>query len=85
MAVQHDDIDTGMLATIGLAGAALVIAGVYYATGIYWDYKRTDKVNRSIQPAIERMQDARQLELDALETGPVTIDQAKQAVAEKYR
>lgn len=85
MAIEKDEPDTGMLATIGLAGAALVIAGAYYAAGIYWDYKKQDQINRNIQPAIERMQAARAAELASLESGPLGIEQAKAQVAERYR
>lgn len=85
MAIEKDEPDTGMLATIGLAGAALVIAGSYYAAGIYWDYKKEDQINRNIQPAIERMQAARAVELASLESGPLDIEQAKAQVAERYR
>ncbi|MDA1259008.1 MAG: hypothetical protein O3A20_00135 [Planctomycetota bacterium] len=85
MAVEHDNIDTGLLSTIGLAGAALVIAGSYYAAGIYWEYRKTDEVNRNIQPAIERMHEARAAELATLQSGAVTIDQAKAQIAERYR
>lgn len=85
MAIERDEIDTGLLATIGLAGAALVIAGSYFAAGIYWDHQRTDKINRSIQPAIERRIEARDAELATLADGPKSIEQAKQATAERYR
>lgn len=85
MAIEKDEVDTGLLATIGLAGAALVIAGSYYAAGIYWDYKKQDQINRNIQPAIERTLAARDAERAALETGPLPIEQAKAQIAERYR
>ncbi len=85
MAFEQDDIDTGFLATIGLAGIALVIAGSYYAAGIYWDHKKDDEINRSIQPAITRTREVRDTELASLQTGAVSIEQAKRQVAERYR
>lgn len=85
MAVENDDVDTGLLATIGLAGAALVIAGSYFAAGIYWDYMRETAVQRTLQPVIEQTRAARDAELAILESGTLPIGEAKRQVAEKYR
>jgi hypothetical protein len=85
MAVQNDDVDTGLLATIGLAGAALVIAGAYFAAGIYWEHVKATAIERSIAPAIEQTRAARDAELAALEAGALPIGSAKQRVADKYR
>lgn len=85
MAVQNDDVDTGLLSTIGLAGAALVIAGAYFAAGIYWEYRKETELQRSVQPAIEQTQAARAAEIASLDAGATPIESAKQKVASQYR
>lgn len=85
MAVQHDDIDAGLLATIGLAGAALVIAGAYFAAGIYWEFRKEDRINRTVQPLIAEQRAVRDAQLSSLEGGATPIDDAKARVVEQYR
>lgn len=82
MAFEHDDLDSGLFATIGLAGALLVVAGSYYAAGIYWQHRSEQRVARSVQPAIDRAHAKRDAELATLQTGPMTIERAMAAVAE---
>lgn len=81
MAFEHDDLDTGLLATIGLAGALVVVAGSYYAAGIYWQHRAEQRAAHSVQPAIDRAHAKRDAELAVLQSGPMTIEEAMAAVA----
>lgn len=81
MAFENDDLDTGLLTTIGLAGALLVVAGSYYAAGIYWQHRAEQRVAHSVQPAIDRVHAKRDAELATLQTGSMTIEDAMAAVA----
>jgi len=85
MAFQHDDLDAGLLATIGLAGALVVVAGSYYASGIYWEYRSDQRVAHSVQPAIDRAHAKRDAELAILQSGSMTIEEAMAAVAESKK
>ena len=85
MAFERDDLDTGLLVTIGLAGALIVVAGSFFAAGIYWDHRNGLEVERTIEPAIERARQKRDAELATLQTGPMTIEQAMARVAEERR
>lgn len=85
MAHEKDELDTGLLATIGLAGTFLVMAGAYYAAGIYWEFRAQEEITRNVQPAIERTQDKRDAELAALQSGPLPITEAMRRVAEQKR
>ena len=81
MAFQHDALDACLLATIGLAGTLLEVAGVYYAAGIYWQHRAEQRVAHSVQPSIDRTHAKRDAELAVLKSGPMSIDQAMAAVA----
>jgi hypothetical protein len=83
MAIEHDDLDAGLLATIGLAGALIVVAGSYYASGLHFEHVRAREVERTIQPAIDRVHAKRDAELALLQNGPLPIEQAKAAIAQR--
>jgi hypothetical protein len=85
MAHEKDDVDSGLLATIGLAGSFLVLAGAYYAAGIYWEYRAQEEVSRNVQPEIERVQALRDAQLTSLQNGPLPITDAMRRVAEQKR
>lgn len=84
MAYSNDDLDAGLLATIGLAGALLVVAGSYYASGIYWKYRGQTRAAVSVQPAIDRVHAKRDAELASLKNAPLSIELAMAAVAAQH-
>lgn len=85
MAHENDDLDAGLLATVGLAGALVVMAGAYYAGGLFWEERNQEEIVRNVQPAIDRAHAKRDAEIAKLQAGPLPIDEAMRRVADQRK
>ncbi len=81
MSYEEDRIDIPLLVTLILSGALLVVAGAYYAAGLYHRYQHeVMEPMRSVEPMVQERRQAQAAQKANLSG----LDAAKEEVVREY-
>ncbi|MDP6962664.1 MAG: hypothetical protein QGF46_00700 [Planctomycetota bacterium] len=85
MAVQHDNLDNMSLANITLASTFLIIATVYLVAGLDKSRATDLAATNNVQSIVEERQEIHQKQMDGVNSGDMSLADAKQQVIESYK